>query len=199
MMRFHSMTKIAFVVAALSVGSQASAAVNLVTNGSFETGNFSGWAQFGNTGSTGVTTTHSGFTPTDGSYLAYFGAVGSLGGILQTTLATVAGHSYTISFDLSNAATGPSEYTASFGSTLLTDVVNPQPFGWTKLSFTATATSASTALSLSFRQDPSYFMVDKVFVTAVPEPEEWAMLMMGIPLVGWQIRRKQASSAPTIA
>jgi len=27
--------------------------------------------------------------------------------------------------------------------------------------------------------------------SAVPEPEEWAMLMVGIPLVGWKIRRKQ--------
>ncbi len=26
---------------------------------------------------------------------------------------------------------------------------------------------------------------------AVPEPEEWAMLMVGIPLVSWQIRRKK--------
>jgi hypothetical protein len=28
-------------------------------------------------------------------------------------------------------------------------------------------------------------------VPSVPEPEEWAMLIAGIPLVGWQIRRKQ--------
>ena len=28
-------------------------------------------------------------------------------------------------------------------------------------------------------------------VTAVPEPEEWAMIAISIPLVGWQIRRKQ--------
>jgi len=171
-----------------------------VTNGSFETGDFSGWTPFGNTVATGVTTLWwVGAPPTDGLYLAYFGAVGSLGGILQTSLATVAGADYTISFDLGDLYTGPSEYTASFGSTVLTDVVNPQPFGWTRLSFTATATSDSTTLSLSFRQDPSYLVLDNVSVTAVPEPEEWAMLMMGIPLVGWQIRRKQANGARTIA
>jgi hypothetical protein len=28
-------------------------------------------------------------------------------------------------------------------------------------------------------------------ISSVPEPEEWAMLMLGIPLVGWQIHRKQ--------
>ena len=36
-------------------------------------------------------------------------------------------------------------------------------------------------------------------VTAVPEPEEYAMMMAGIPLVGWQIRRKQNKSAPVVA
>ena len=32
-------------------------------------------------------------------------------------------------------------------------------------------------------------------VAAVPEPEEWAMMAISIPLVGWQIRRKQKTLA----
>jgi hypothetical protein len=36
-------------------------------------------------------------------------------------------------------------------------------------------------------------------IQAVPEPEEWAMLIAGIPLVGWQVRRKQTKIAQTIA
>ncbi|MCX7108893.1 MAG: hypothetical protein NTX45_01950 [Proteobacteria bacterium] len=32
-------------------------------------------------------------------------------------------------------------------------------------------------------------------VAAVPEPEEWAMMAVSIPLVGWQIRRKQKALA----
>lgn len=48
-MGINSVTKAALVVAALGLGSQASAA-NLVTNGSFETGDFTGWTQVGNTG-----------------------------------------------------------------------------------------------------------------------------------------------------
>jgi hypothetical protein len=195
MMRIHSMTKIAVVVAALGVGSQASAAVNLVTNGSFETGDFSGWSQFGNTLYDYVSNFFDGYSPTDGRYLASFGAVIRLGGILQTGLATVAGQNYIISFNLADEYFGPSEYTASFGSTVLTDVVNAQPFGWTRLSYTATATSDSTTLSFSFRQDPKWFVLDDISVEAVPEPEEWAMLMTAIPLVGWQIRRKQVNGA----
>jgi hypothetical protein len=30
---------------------------------------------------------------------------------------------------------------------------------------------------------------------AVPEPEEWAMMLIGAGLVGFQVRRKQAKSA----
>lgn len=29
-------------------------------------------------------------------------------------------------------------------------------------------------------------------VAAVPEPEQWAMLMLGLPLIGWTMRRKQS-------
>jgi hypothetical protein len=36
------------------------------------------------------------------------------------------------------------------------------------------------------------YNVDNITVTAaVPEPEEWAMMAVTIPLVGWQVRRKQ--------
>lgn len=28
-------------------------------------------------------------------------------------------------------------------------------------------------------------------VAAVPEPEEWAMLLLGLPLIGWMVHRKQ--------
>jgi hypothetical protein len=43
------------------------------------------------------------------------------------------------------------------------------------------------------------FVMDDLTVTAVPEPEEWAMLMAGIPLVGWQIRRRQKACKCAIA
>jgi len=35
----------------------------------------------------------------------------------------------------------------------------------------------------------------EIATPAVPEPEEWAMMIVGIPLVGWQIRRKQGRKA----
>lgn len=36
-----------------------------------------------------------------------------------------------------------------------------------------------------------------VTVAAVPEPEAWAMMLVGMGLVGWQLRRKVKASAAT--
>jgi hypothetical protein len=36
-------------------------------------------------------------------------------------------------------------------------------------------------------------------MTAVPEPEEWAMMLLGFGMVGYQIRRKRKENVPTTA
>src|ERR1700730_10015968 len=68
---------------------------NIVTNGGFETGDFTGWTQSGNTGFTGVDTdsAHS------GNFGAFSGPTGSEG-FLSQTLNTVAGMAYDLSFFL---------------------------------------------------------------------------------------------------
>ena len=63
--------------AMMGLPGQASAA-NLIVNGSFETGDFTGWTLSGNTGVTGVTGSFGGVDPEDGSFQAFFGPIGSL-------------------------------------------------------------------------------------------------------------------------
>ena len=63
---------------------------NIVTNGGFENGNFSGWTQFGDVSFTAVDS--GGKVPHTGNFGAYFGPGGE-GGIFQT-LVTAAGTSY---------------------------------------------------------------------------------------------------------
>ena len=73
------------------------ARADLVTNGGFETGSFSGWTGTGNTVFNGVTCPGPGATVHGGNCAAFFGPVGSTGGISQN-LATTPGTTYRIDF-----------------------------------------------------------------------------------------------------
>jgi hypothetical protein len=144
-----------------------STSANLVTNGGFETGNFNGWTQSGDTSSTGVAGTFDGTAPHSGSFHAHFGPTGGLGFIAQT-LSTIAGASYTLTFWLSHPYTGDTgtEWLVRVGGTTLRDVQNAGNFSYTQFTFTFTATSSSTVLQFGFLEPPSYFFLDDVTVIA---------------------------------
>ena len=174
---------------AIVVAAPATAA-NLVVNGGFETGDFTGFSQFGNTGFTGVVDASFGVAPSEGTYQAAFGAIGSPGGINQT-ITTVAGHGYTFSFDLAADGGNYDTFAVSFNGLVVDFGSNLGAFPYGTHSFNVVG-SGSDQISFAFQNDPAYYLLDNISVTNVPEPATWALMIGGFAMTGFAARRRQS-------
>jgi Ca2+-binding RTX toxin-like protein len=136
----------------------------LVVNGGFETGDFSGWSQSGNVGLTAfgpqLAITQDAHTGNDA---AGFGSVGDDGTISQN-LTTVAGQDYTFDFWLANMGGGPNDFTAKIGGVTELNLVDDAAQAYTHYSYTYTATGTSTPIEFDFMQQPSQWHLDDVSV-----------------------------------
>jgi hypothetical protein len=134
----------------------------LVNNGGFETGNFSGWTQAGHPGFTFVTRN----LPHSGNFAADLGPVGSDGSLAQN-LSTVAGAQYTISWWLASDGGAPSDFSVYWDGHLLASETNIPAQPYVQSSYTVTASSNVTTIQFFFRDDPAFLHLDDVSVQGV--------------------------------
>jgi len=149
-------------VAALSVAYPAKA--NLITNGGFETGDFTGWTLInGNIGGNcNVVGTLGGNSPHSGNFQAVFVPGHEPGnnfvGISQT-LTTTPSTIYTVDF-WANATASGSLSVSWGGSTVFSHLFPGATGGYSEFTFNVTASSASTDLSFVVSDSSGLFLDD---------------------------------------
>lgn len=193
-------------VAAVSFATLSAQAADLVTNGSFEaisgasvtngyrkisagSGDITGWTIGGNS----VDIINGAYNAISGNSIDMLGSPGP--GTLSQTLSTANGQNYVLSFDLSfnpNASNATKAIGVSFAGGAVTNFTGTVPFSHYTLGFTATSASTSLTFSSTSGADYSGAVLDNVSVTAVPEPETYAMLLAGMGIMGAVVRRRQS-------
>jgi len=163
---------------AVSMIAGSTFAQELVVNGGFETGDFTGWTQFGDTGSTGVDNTDDffGIPAPQGVMAGYFGPSNAAGGIRQVLTAN-AGEQMTLTFQLALLDTENNGFSVVLDGVLLMSIVNGMEQPFTSYSFTVTLANSNPTLSFAFYNPPSYHLLDAVSAT-VPTPGAAAALSL---------------------
>lgn len=209
-MRAATWFKSSAVIAALIAGQVHAAAIELVSNGSFESidghttlasgqwniyNNITGWSGIGH----GIEVRNNvAGTAFDGKYFVELDTTAN--SAMQQSIATAAGKNYTLSFAFENRPgvalksegievfwNGVSQGVYNDSTNWKTVTLNVKGIaGNSLLKFAAVGTSDSYGTSL-----------DKVSLVAapVPEPETYAMLLAGLAMVGVVVRRRKAAQA----
>ena len=163
----------------------------IVNNGGFESGDLltvPGWTQTGNTGFAGVTCGAG--VAAEGNCAAFFGPIGSIGGI-QQVLNLVIGNRYLLTFAFRpDGGSNPSFFSAILGGVTLVSLTNPVGTAYQNFSFSVIATAATETLAFNFRDDPGFLFLDAVSVS-LPEPGSMGLLAIGFAaLLLMGLRRK---------
>jgi len=132
------------------------------------------------------------FLSGNGRYVDLDGSTNQAGEFHKDLVLT-AGVEYTLSFDLAGSHRGSTENVnislGGFNSNL--SVSSSTPFTTNTLLFTPGVTGSYSLIFQNSGSDNIGALLDNVSVTAVPEPETYAMLLAGLGLLGFAACRKK--------
>jgi hypothetical protein len=181
---------------------------NLVSNCGFETGDFTGWSQTGNSNFTGV---DNGF-PNNGNFAADLGAtgifvngvlVGPDPGFLSQTVSDTNGATTTLTFWLASLPAEPLapvnnyfDYSIDNNPAYTVNLMNVAATSlYTEYTLSFIGTGSDTVL-FTFENEPSAFELDDVAIvdpgvaTVTPEPSSLMLLGTGVLSLAGVARRK---------
>jgi hypothetical protein len=193
------------------------AAGELVSNGGFESpyGLNQGWDY-------SVSDTLDVFEQTSAAhsgdrFLIFTAVNATFADFISQTLDTVVGETYTYSYWLKGSTTdhtSDSNFHGTIGSQSIGYMNFSYPFDWTEFSGSYVATSTQTEITFAGFNSAGYYLLDDVSVTgplageidlpgggvgAVPEPQTWALMLMGFAAVGAAVRRRRAGGLTVAA
>lgn len=201
--------KIAVALTLAGLATSAGAVTNLLTNGSFEAGvapdankpagstDITGWTvlRIG-----GVFYADASWDASDGNRSVELNGIGR--GTIYQDVATVIGKRYRLTFDYSvdpNGTRLATPFTVGGGGPVGFNYVRPAGHSATNMQylqgvkFFTAADSLSRVAFVSGTVTNRGAVIDNAFLTVVPEPATWALLIAGFGMVGFSMRRRRSA------
>jgi PEP-CTERM motif len=177
---------------ALAFGLVSASHADLITNGGFETGDFTGWTTNPVSFPMYIVTA----PINSGSFAAQIAGFSYGPDTLSQSITTAAGQSYNLSFWRFQSA-GEPVVTLEVdwnGASIFSESTSTITFNvYQQFSATVVGTGSDT-LTFTSANDPGFTYLDDVSLnisTAVPEPETYAMLLAGLGFLGFMARRRK--------
>ena len=198
-------------MAAMTLAASSASAVvepELLTNGGFESGDFTGWS-VASYPKPSVVSTEARIKPYEGTYFARLVGVGCTncrnpvpnGYLNQTVSDLAAGEDLTLTYWENDTYSGKSSpLTLKFGvpgalQKSATIAIGDAVKGWQEYGATFITTASTEEISFQWQTAPAYFYglddVSLVDPPGVPEPAAWALMLAGFSGLGAALRSKR--------